>query len=62
MNLVGRDFLKLLDFSGEEMEYLLDLAADLKERKKKRDSDKVARGEERGAYFREDQHPHQMRF
>lgn len=35
MNLVGRDFLKLLDFSGEEMEYLLDLAADLKERKKK---------------------------
>ena len=61
MNLVGRDFLKLLDFSGEEMEYLLDLAADLKERKK-RDCDKVARGEERGAYFREDKYKDKMFF
>ena len=30
-----RHFLKLLDFTPEEIEYLLDLAADLKERKKK---------------------------
>ncbi len=57
MNLVGRDFLKLLDFSGEEMEYLLDLAAE-----EKRDSDKVARGEERGAYFREDKYKDKMFF
>ena len=28
MNLKGRDFLKLLDFTPEEMEYLIDLAAD----------------------------------
>lgn len=35
MNLVGRDFLKLLDFSAEEITYFLDLAADLKDRKKK---------------------------
>lgn len=35
MNLTGRDFLKLLDFTGEEITYLLDLAADLKEKKKK---------------------------
>ncbi len=35
MNLKGRDFLKLLDFTGEEITYLLDLAADLKEKKKK---------------------------
>ncbi len=35
MNLKGRDFLKLLDFSSEEIVYLLDLAALLKEKKKK---------------------------
>ena len=35
MNLTGRDFLKLLDFSAEEIIYMLDLAADLKKKKKK---------------------------
>lgn len=35
MDLRGRDFLKLLDFTPEEILYLLDLAADLKEKKKK---------------------------
>ena len=35
MNLKGRHFLKLLDYSPEEIEYLLDLAAELKEKKKK---------------------------
>ncbi len=35
MNLVGRDFLKLLDYTSEEIEYLIDLAAELKEKKKK---------------------------
>lgn len=35
INLKGRDFLKLLDFTPEEILYLLDLAADLKEKKKK---------------------------
>lgn len=34
MNLKGRDFLKLLDYAPEEIEYLLDLAAELKEKKK----------------------------
>ena len=34
MNLKGRSFLKLLDFSPEEINYLLDLAADLKAKKK----------------------------
>lgn len=33
MNLKGRDFLKLLDFTPEEIEYLIDLAADLKAKK-----------------------------
>lgn len=34
MDLKGRDFLKLLDFTPEEITYLLDVAADLKEKKK----------------------------
>ncbi len=35
MNLKNRNFLKLLDYTPAEMEYLLDLAAQLKEKKKK---------------------------
>ena len=35
MELKGRSFLKLLDYTAEEMEYLLDLAAKLKDEKKK---------------------------
>ncbi len=35
MDLKGRDFLKLLDFTPDEIAYLLDLAADLKDKKKK---------------------------
>ena len=34
MNLKGRNFLKLLDYTPEEIEYLLDLAAELKYKKK----------------------------
>lgn len=34
MNLKGKNFLKLLDFTQEEILYLLDLAAELKEKKK----------------------------
>ncbi len=35
IDLKGRDFLKLLDFTPEEIEYLLDTAAELKDKKKK---------------------------
>ncbi len=35
MNLYGRDFLKLLDYTPEEILYLIDLAAELKDKKKK---------------------------
>ena len=35
ISLKGRDFLKLLDFTPEEILYLLDLAADFKDKKKK---------------------------
>ncbi len=34
MDLKGRDFLKLLDYTTEEITYLVDLAADLKKKKK----------------------------
>ena len=34
MNLKGRDFLKLLDYTSEEIEYLINLAEDLKNKKK----------------------------
>ena len=35
MNLKGKSFLKLLDFSSQEIAYLIDLAKDLKDKKKK---------------------------
>ena len=35
MNLKGRSFLKLLDFTPEEIMYLVDLAEELKEKRKK---------------------------
>ena len=35
MNLKGRNFLTLKDFTPEEITYMLDLAADLKDKKKK---------------------------
>ena len=35
MDLKGRNFLTLKDFTPEEIVYLLDLAADVKEKKKK---------------------------
>ena len=44
MDLKGRNFLKLLDYTPEEMTYLLDLAAELKEKKKKGISVDTLRG------------------
>ena len=35
MNLKGRNFLTLKDFTPEEITYLLDLAAELKDKKKR---------------------------
>ena len=35
MDLKGRHFLKLLDFTPEEILYMVDVAADLKDKKKK---------------------------
>ena len=36
MNLKGRDFLTLRDFTGEEIQYIVDLGLDLKNKIKKR--------------------------
>lgn len=33
MNLHGRDFLKLIDYTPEEIKYLIDVAIDLKKKK-----------------------------
>ncbi|MBR4173148.1 MAG: ornithine carbamoyltransferase [Clostridia bacterium] len=44
MKLKGRSFLKLLDFSKEEIEYLLDLAKSLKEKKQKGESHRLCEG------------------
>ena len=44
MNLTGKNFLKLLDFSGEEIEYLVDYAAMLKEQKKTGIEHKLCKG------------------
>ena len=44
MNLKGRNFLKLLDFTPEEITYLIDLAADLKAKKKQGIPHDVLRG------------------
>lgn len=44
MNLTGRNFLTLKDFSPEEIQYFLDLSAKLKEKKKKGEPVDVLRG------------------
>ncbi len=44
MNFTGRNFLKLLDFTPEEIIYLIDLAAELKEKKKQGVRHDVLRG------------------
>ena len=44
MNLKGKNFLKLLDFSSEEIAYLIDLAAELKAKKKAGISHRMCEG------------------
>ena len=54
MNFKGRDFLKLLDFSSEEIAYLLDLAADLKAKKKAGIPHKMCEGKNIALIFEKD--------
>ena len=51
MNLEGRHFLKLLDYTPEEIEGLIDLAADLKKRKKEGQLVDVLRGKNIAVIF-----------
>lgn len=44
MDLKGRNFLKLLDFTPEEINYLLELAADLKQKKKQGTTHRLCEG------------------
>ena len=44
MNLKGRNFLKLLDYTSEEILGLIDFAAELKEKKKKGVPHEVLKG------------------
>ena len=55
MSLKGRDFLTLKDFSQEEIQYLLDLAAELKEKKIQYENlqEQLAELDEVGQEFRE---------
>ena len=62
MNLKGRDFLKLLDYTTEEIEYLIDLAAKLKAEKKNGIPHKMHEGKKYRSYFRKDQHQNALRF
>jgi len=54
MNLKGRDFLKLLDFTTEEIEYLLDLAQDLKAKKKAGIPHRICEGKNVALIFEKD--------
>ncbi len=51
MNLKGRNFITLKDYSPEEIGYLLDLAADLKAKKKTGDHWELPEGEKHCSYF-----------
>ena len=44
VSLVGRSFLTLKDFTPEEIMYMIDLAADLKDKKKKGISTEYCKG------------------
>ena len=54
MNLSGRDFLKLLDYSKEEILYLLELASFLKQKKKNHESHRYLYGKNVCLLFEKD--------
>lgn len=54
MDLRGRDFLKLLDFSKEEIRYLLDLAIEFKKKKKNGEKHEYLKGKNIALIFEKD--------
>ena len=51
MSLYGRDFLSIQEWSTEELEQVLDLAADLKEKQQRREAHPILRGKTLGMIF-----------
>lgn len=60
VNLKGRNFLTLKDFTPEEIEYLLDLAADVKDKKKKKIPVNNYQGSNIALIFEKDKHTHTL--
>lgn len=54
MNLIGRDFLKLLDYTPEEIRYLIDLSKRFKEKKKKGEGHAYLKGKNVVLLFEKD--------
>ena len=52
MSLYGRDFLSIQEWSTEELEQVLDLAADLKEKQQRREAHPILRGKTLGMIFK----------
>ena len=51
MSLYGRDFLSIQEWSTEELEQVLDLAADIKEKQQRREAHPILRGKTLGMIF-----------
>ncbi len=62
MTLKGRNLLKMMDFTPEEILYLVDLSAELKEKKHQGIMHDSLIGKKYRADFREDKHPHTVFF
>ena len=54
MDLKGRDFLKVLDYSSEELKYLIGLAISFKEKKKNGELHKYLKGKNVALIFEKD--------
>ena len=54
MDLKGRDFLKVLDYSEDELKYLIGLAISFKEKKKNGESHKYLKGKNVALIFEKD--------
>lgn len=54
MDLRGRDFLKLLDFTSEEIEYLIEVSADLKAKKRNGEAHEYLKGKNVALIFEKD--------
>ena len=61
VNLSGRSFLRLLDFTTEEIQYLLDLSRNFKDLKRTGTPHRYLEGKKRRPAVPEDLHAHALR-